>query len=66
MEELIVVPDSFFFGWILRLMSNCVPLEYMHLVVDKFRENGWNFIYKLIITYLLFIKEKLLLCDDSS
>lgn len=44
------------FGWILSLMSVCIPLEYMHEVIDYFRSNGWNFMYKLIVTYLLYIK----------
>lgn len=47
-------------------MSNCVPLEYMHLVIDKFRLQGWPFLYQLVITYLIFLKEGLLLTSDCS
>lgn len=47
-------------------MSNCIPLEYMHLLIDKFRLQGWAFIYKIIIAYLLFIKEALLTADDTA
>jgi hypothetical protein len=38
----------------------------MHLVIDKFKQKGWIFIYKLICTYLLFLKDRLLLCEDSA
>lgn len=58
--------EAFLYGWLLSLMSNCIPLEYMHLVIDKFRVQGWIFMYKLVITYLLFLKEGLLHCEESS
>jgi len=53
-------------GWLLSLMGNCIPMEYMHEVIDRFRKQGWRYIYKLIITYLLFIKEFLLLSNDEA
>ncbi len=47
-------------------MGICIPLEHMHLLIQKFRLHGWNFIYQLIVTYLLFLKESLLQADDES
>lgn len=38
----------------------------MHEVVEKFRLFGWNYIYQLIITYLLFLKEELMRADDQA
>jgi hypothetical protein len=35
-------------------------------VVDRFRKTGWRFIYQLVVAYLLFLKEKLLLSSDQS
>ena len=51
-----IEPEVFLYGWLLSLMSNCIPLEYMHLVIDEFRSRGWMFIYQLVITYLAYIK----------
>lgn len=56
----------FLYGWLLSLMSTCIPLEYMHVVIDQFREKGWKFMYQLVITYLLFLKEYLLLAEDAA
>lgn len=60
------MPEAFLYGWLLSLMSNCVPLEYMHLIIDKFRVQGWPFFYKLVIAYLLFLKEALMLSNDTA
>ena len=65
-ESMDVTPDVFLYGWLLSLMSNCIPLEYMHLVVEEFRRRGWTFIYQLIVTYLAYVKEPLMLAVDSS
>ena len=61
-----IEPEVFMYGWLLSLMSNCIPLEYMHFVIDNFRKYGWDFMYRLVITYLLYTKEYLLITDDSS
>lgn len=45
-------------------MSTAIPMEYMHGVLDQFRRKGWKYIYQLIITYLLFLKELLLTSRD--
>jgi hypothetical protein len=66
MIELEIITDVFLNGWLLSLMSNSIPMEYMHQVLDKFKKKGWNYIYKLIITYLLFLKDFLLLCNDQA
>ena len=47
-------------------MSNCIPIEYMPEVIDKFRQDGWTFIYRLIVTYLLYLKERLLFSGDQA
>jgi hypothetical protein len=38
----------------------------MHLLIDKFRLEGWAFIYRIVIAYLLFIKEALLTATDTA
>jgi hypothetical protein len=47
-------------------MSNCIPIEYMPDVIDRFRKQGWTFIYQLLLTYLLYLKERLLLSVDQA
>lgn len=47
-------------------MGTCIPLEYTHEVIDKFRDKGWKYFYKLVITYLLFLKEYLMMADDQA
>lgn len=66
MIELDVISDCFLNGWLLSLMSNAIPMEFMHEVVDRFRKSGWKYIYKLIVTYLLFLKEYLLISTDQA
>jgi hypothetical protein len=64
MIELEIMSDCFLNGWLLSLMSNAIPMEYMHEVLDKFRKKGWKYIYQLIVTYLLFLKDFLLISCD--
>lgn len=66
MDELGIIPDCFLNGWLLSLMSNAIPMEYMHEVLDRFRKKGWNYIYQLVVTYLLFLKEFLLTTRDEA
>ena len=66
MQDLDIIPDCFLNGWFLSLMSNCIPIEYMPDVIDKFRKHGWNFIYRLIVSYLTFLKERLLVSEDQA
>ena len=66
MEELDIIPECFINGWFLSLMSNCIPIEHMPEVIDRFRQDGWHFIYKLIVTYLLYLKERLLFSNDQA
>ena len=40
-------------------------MEYMHEVLEKFRIGGWKYIYQLVVTYLLYLKEFLLLAEDA-
>jgi hypothetical protein len=47
-------------------MSTSIPMEYMHEVLDNFRRKGWKYIYQLIVTYLLFLKELLLTSRDEA
>lgn len=56
MQSINVAAEVFLHGWLLALMGNCIPLEHMHAVVEKFRKDGWRFIYRLVITYLLCMK----------
>lgn len=66
MKELDIIPECFLNGWLLSLMSNCIPIEFMPEVVDNFRREGWNFIYRLVLTYLLLLKERLMLSGDQA
>lgn len=65
MRELGVTIEFFLHGWLLSLMSSCVPIEHMHRVVDSFRREGWGWLYRLVLAYLLFLKEALMLSDDQ-
>ena len=56
MEELDIIPDCFLNGWLLSLMSNCIPIEYMPDILSEFMKKGWSSTYKLVVTYLLFLK----------
>lgn len=47
-------------------MSTAIPMEYMHLVLDNFRKAGWKYIYKMVITYLLYLKDFLLASRDEA
>ncbi len=38
----------------------------MHLLITMFKKYGWNYIYKLIITYFLFLKDSLLKTEDQA
>lgn len=53
-------------GWILSLMLKVVPLEFSHLAIDAFIQEGFLAIYKIIITYLIYLKEELFIRNDSS
>lgn len=66
MEDLGILADCFMNGWLLSLMSNAIPMEYMHEVLDRFRKKGWAYIYQLVITYLLFLKQFLLTTRDEA
>ena len=66
MEELQIASACFLNGWLLSLMSTAIPMEYMHGVLDQFRRKGWKYIYQLIVTYLLFLKELLLTSRDEA
>lgn len=51
-------------GWLLSLMSNVIPLEEMQTVLNKFKKHGWPYIYRLIIAFLCFLKESLMISQD--
>lgn len=38
----------------------------MHLLITMFKKHGWNYIYKLIITYFIFLKDSLLKSEDQA
>ena len=53
-------------GWFFCLMCNLIPLEDAHLLLDIFITEGFLGFYKVILTYLLFLKEELMMKDDTS
>jgi hypothetical protein len=60
------MPASFLNGWLLSMMSNAIPMEHMHRVIEGFRREGWDFMYRLVLTYLIFLKDRLIMCEDQS
>lgn len=52
MQNFGIPAESFLDGWLLSLMGNCVPLQFMAGVVEGFREGGWSFLRKLVLCYL--------------
>jgi|JI9StandDraft_1071089.scaffolds.fasta_scaffold981941_1 hypothetical protein len=61
-----IPPESFLDGWLLSMMGNCVPLQYMAAVVEGFRAGGWVFLRRLVLAYLLFLRERLLGSRDQA
>lgn len=43
-------------GWFLSMMCNIIPLVNAHLMVDMFITEGFPGFYKVIMTYLLYLK----------
>lgn len=41
-------------------MCNIIPLEYAHLVVDRFICRGWMGFLCVVLTYLIYLKEALM------
>lgn len=66
MEELDIIPDCFLNGWLLSLMSNCIPIEHMPEILSEFMKKGWASTYRLVVTYLLYLKERLLFSQDQA
>ena len=58
--------DPIMIGWLLSLMMNVIPLEHAHLMVDLFIEWSYRGIYRVIICYLVNLKEDLELRQDAS
>jgi hypothetical protein len=48
--------SSFLLSWYFSLMGTFIPLEYMHIVFDKFFRKGWSGINEVIISILLYKK----------
>jgi hypothetical protein len=38
----------------------------MHIVLHKFKNQGWKYIYKLIVAYLCYLKDKLMTSYDEA
>lgn len=47
-------------------MSKLVPLQEMQRVINGFRKEGWNFIYRLVIAILSTVRDCLLVTEDES
>lgn len=59
--------DVVVFPWILSLLSSIVPLDYLHLIYIGFIQyDGWVFIYRMVVSLLVYHKEKLKQMNDSS
>ena len=50
--------------WLLTLFTNLVPIESSHKLIGYFIKFGWIFIYKLLITILERLEDKLLATED--
>jgi hypothetical protein len=44
------------FPWVLSLLCVIVPLDYIHLVYMGFVRNGWQFIYKTVLSVFVYYK----------
>ena len=56
---------AFLSSWYFSLMGAFIPLEYMHIVIDKFFRKSWVGINEIIITILLYKKSDLMNQDDE-
>ena len=63
-KEMGVESECFLAGWLLSLMGSVVPLFCMAEIVEGFRRQGFDFLYRLILSYLTFLKDRFLVCDD--
>jgi hypothetical protein len=52
--------------WCFTLFAKVVPIVEMGQVLDEFFKNGWIFFYKMVITILLRLKDKLFNLKDPS
>lgn len=52
--------------WCFTLFAKVVPITEMGQVLNEFLKNGWIFFYKLVITILLRLKDKLFRLKDPS
>jgi hypothetical protein len=46
--------------WILTLFSNLIPIESHHVFLTNFFVEGWNYFYKVVLTFLQSIEKELL------
>jgi len=54
------------YGWFLSLMCNVVPLEAAHLVIDKFVCDGWMGFLSVVVSYLVYLKEELMMKTEAT
>jgi len=54
------------YGWFLSLMCNVVPLEAAHLVLDKFVCDGWVGFLSVVVSYLVYLKEELMMKSEAT
>ena len=47
-------------------MGSVVPLFCMAEIVDGFRREGFGFLYALVVSYLSFLKRRLVVCGDQT
>lgn len=52
--------------WLLTLFCNSVPLDCSKYVLSKFFQQGWQFVYKLIIEIVTRLESKILAADRFS
>lgn len=57
--------ELFITSWYFSLLGNFVPLESMHLVLDKFLRRQFAGLNELVITLLLRLKDSLMSLHDS-
>ncbi|KAL4465305.1 hypothetical protein ABPG74_002019 [Tetrahymena malaccensis] len=59
-------PSMFISEWILVLLTDIIPLEYSHLVLQGVFKEGWIFLYRTVINLIKILLRKLENLEDQS
>ena len=57
--------DMLCLPWFISLLACLVPLESLHLIYAGFIVDKWQFIYRMALALLVYLKPQLLECEDE-